>query len=188
VRGEPLCVDRGGGDDQLEVRTPGEQRGQVAEQEVDVQAAFVGLVDDDRVVAGELAVALDLGQQDPVRHQPHHRRRPDAVGEAHRVADGVTEGDLELLGDPLGHRARRDPPRLGVPDQPVDAPAQLEADLRQLGRLAGPGLTRDHDHLVVADGCRDLVPTLRDRQLRRIADGRCRDLAPRRTWRSPAAG
>jgi hypothetical protein len=41
---------------------------QVAEQEVDVEAAFVGLVEDDRVVATEVTVAADLGQQHAVGH------------------------------------------------------------------------------------------------------------------------
>ncbi len=42
---------------------------QIAEQEIDVQAALVGLVDDQRVVFVQPAVALDLGQQDAVGHQ-----------------------------------------------------------------------------------------------------------------------
>src|SRR3712207_7623898 len=45
VLGDPLDVDGRRGDDQLEVRTPGQQLGQVAEQEVDVEAALVRLVD-----------------------------------------------------------------------------------------------------------------------------------------------
>ena len=48
--GEPLRVDRRRGDDDLQVRALGQQLLEVAEQEVDVEAALVGLVDDDRVV------------------------------------------------------------------------------------------------------------------------------------------
>jgi hypothetical protein len=47
-------VDRGGGDDQLEVGPLRQQPLEVAEQEVDVEAALVGLVDDDRVVLRQL--------------------------------------------------------------------------------------------------------------------------------------
>ena len=47
----------------------GQQPLEVAEQEVDVEAALVRLVDDDRVVAAQQPVALDLGQQDAVGHQ-----------------------------------------------------------------------------------------------------------------------
>ena len=48
--GEALGVDGGGGDDDLEVGPTGEELAEVAEDEVDVEAALVGLVDDDRVV------------------------------------------------------------------------------------------------------------------------------------------
>ena len=69
-------VDGGRGDDQLEVRPPRQQLLEVAEQEVDVQAALVRLVDDDRVVAPQHPVALDLGQQDAVGHQLDQRVGP----------------------------------------------------------------------------------------------------------------
>ena len=49
--GEALRVDRGRGDDDLEVGAGGQQPLEVAEDEVDVQAALVGLVDDQGVVA-----------------------------------------------------------------------------------------------------------------------------------------
>ena len=44
-------VDGGAGDDQLEVGPLRQQLPEVAEQEVDVEAPLVRLVDDDRVVA-----------------------------------------------------------------------------------------------------------------------------------------
>ena len=111
---------------------------QVAEQEVDVQAALVGLVDDQGVVAAEQPVALDLGEQDAVGHHLDQRPAARPVGEPHLVADRVPEPGAELLGDPLGDGARGDPPRLRVPDLPGDATAELQADLRQLGGLARP--------------------------------------------------
>ena len=97
------------------------------------------------------------------------------VGEAHLVADQVAELGAELLGDPLGDRARRDPARLGVPDQAAAlgaaAPAaELEADLRQLGGLPRPGLAGDDHDLVVADRGGDVVAALADRQLGRVGD------------------
>src|SRR5690606_4364066 len=73
--------------------------------------------------------------------------------------------------------------RLGVPDQSpgclvalagTASAAQLEADLRQLGGLARPGLT-GHDHdLVVADGSGDVVAALRDGELLGVGDGQGR--------------
>ena len=53
VLGEPLGVDRRRGDDDLQVGPAGEQLLEVAEDEVDVQAALVRLVDDQRVVAAQ---------------------------------------------------------------------------------------------------------------------------------------
>ena len=85
----------------------------------------MGLVDDDRVVLAEVAVALQLGEQDAVGHQLDPAGLAGAVGEADLVADDVAELGAELLGDPLGHRARRDPARLGVADHPGHAAAEL---------------------------------------------------------------
>ena len=178
VRGEPIHVDRRAGDDELEVRPAWQQPLEVAEQEVDVERPLVRLVDDDRVVAAQVAIALQLGEQDAVGHQldPAALRRP--VGEPHLVADQVAELGAQLLGDPLGHRPGRDPARLGVADHLAPefsrAPAtQLEADLRQLGGLAGAGLARQHDDLVVADRGGDVLAPLADRQLGRIGDLSC---------------
>ena len=73
VPGEPLRVDGRRGDDHLEVGAAGQQLLEVAEDEVDVEAALVRLVDDQRVVAAQHPVGLDLGQQDAVGHQLDQR-------------------------------------------------------------------------------------------------------------------
>ena len=73
VGGHPLDVDRGRGDDELQVGTPRQQLGEVAQQEVDVEAPLVGLVEDDRVVLPQQPVVRDLGQQDAVGHQLDQR-------------------------------------------------------------------------------------------------------------------
>ena len=82
------------------------------------------------------------------------------VAESDRVADRAAQLGPGLLGDPLGERPRRDPPRLGVPDQTTDTTADGQADLRQLGRLTGTGLAGDDDDLVVADGLGQVVRAL----------------------------
>ena len=186
VLGEALHVDGRGGDDQLEVRPSRQQPLEVAEQEVDVERALVRLVDDDRVVAPQHPVALELGEQDAVGHQLHAGLRGGAVGEAHLVAhDRLLPQRLpELVGDALGDRAGGDPPRLGVADQPAARPLppvaglavrraaapQLQADLRQLGGLARAGLAGHDDDLVVADGLGDVVLALADREVGGVAD------------------
>ena len=163
---EALRVDRRARDDELEVGAPGEQLLEVAEQEVDGEAALVRLVEDDRVVAAQRPVAVDLVEQDAVGHQLDARVGLRPVVEAHLVADDAAELDAELLGDALGDGARGDASRLGVRDALA---AELEADLRQLGGLARPGRAGDDHDLVVADGARDLVPRCADGQLGRVA-------------------
>ena len=96
----------------------GSRRFEHAEQEVDVEAALVRLVDDQRVVAAQQAIVLQLAQQDAVRHQLDARVRSGAVGEAHLEADGTADARPQLLREARGNRARRDAPRLRVTDQP----------------------------------------------------------------------
>ena len=174
VLGEPVHVDGRAGDDQLEVRPARQQPLEVAEQEVDVEAALVRLVDDDRVVAAQVAIALQLGEQDAVGHQldPAALRRP--VGEPHLVADQVAELGAELVGDPLGHGPGRDPARLGVADhlapfgeRPRPSSRQILGSCVVLPEPVSPG---QHDHLVVADRGGDVVTPLADRQLGRVGD------------------
>ena len=147
----------------------GQQLLEVAEQEVDVEAALVRLVDDDRVVARAASRSRWISaSRMPSVMTLTQRVVADLVGEAHLVADGLAERRAQLLGDALGDGARGDPARLGVPDQPADAAAELEADLRQLRGLARPGLAGDDDDLVVADRGGDVVLALADRQVGRV--------------------
>jgi hypothetical protein len=163
-------VDRGRGDDDLEIGPGGQQPLQVAEDEVDVQAALVCLVDDQGVVTQQPPVLLHLGQQDAVGHHLDERVVTGLVGEPHLVADHGTDLGAQLVGDPLRHGPGRDPPGLGVADLAGDAAAKLQADLRQLRGLPRAGLARDDDHLVIADGRGDLVLALADRQPGRIGN------------------
>ena len=130
----------------------------------------MGLVDDQRVVAAQHAVALDLGEEDAVGHHAHERVVADAVVEAHGVPDGRADGRVELAGEALGDRAGGDAARLGVPDQPGDTAAGLDAQLRQLRALARTGLAGDDQHLVLAERGEQLVVPGGDRQFGGIAD------------------
>ncbi|MQM36937.1 hypothetical protein KBTX_00926 [wastewater metagenome] len=165
VPGETLRVDRGRGDDDLQVRPPGQEVFQVAEQEVDVEAALVGLVDDDRVVVGEVRVALGLGEEHAVGGELHPGAVGDMVTETDLVADPGPDLGAAFLGDPGGQTARGDAPRLAVRDHAGHTAAEVKADLGQLGALAGAGLAADHHHLVLPDGLGDIVPALDDREI-----------------------
>ena len=127
------------------------------------------LVDDDRVVVLQLAVAAEGGKEDAVGHEGDARVAAHLVGEAHLVADEAAELGTELFGDALGDGARGDAARLGVGDAHS---VQLEQNLGQLRRLARPGLARDDDDLVVANGGGDVVAPLRHRQISRVVDAR----------------
>ena len=172
---ETFGVERGRRDDHLEVGPRAQQLRKVPQQEIDVEAAFVRLVDDDRVVGFEAPVALRLREKDAVRHQLDVGVRRRAVGKAHLVADRPADRLTQLVRDARRHRARRDPPRLRVADKTPFAATRGKADLGQLRRLARAGLATDDDDRVRADQACNLVGALCDRQVRRIGDGR---LAP----------
>ena len=148
---EALRVDRRRGDDDLEVGAPRQQLLEVAEQEVDGEAALVRLVDDDRVVLAQHAVAVDLVEQDAVGHQLDAGVLAHPVGEAHLVADELADLLAELLGDALGDRAGGDAARLGVPDA---RRAELEQIFGSCVVLPEPVAPADDHDLVVADGAR----------------------------------
>jgi hypothetical protein len=168
--GETRRVDGRRGDDHLEVGALRQQPGEVPEQEVDVEAPLVGLVDDDRVVRAQQPVPAYLGEEDPVGHHLHERALSDGVVEADGVADRPAERDAELLGEPLGDAARGDASRLGVADDPVDASPELQAHLWDLGRLPRSRLPGDHDHLVIAKRTEDLGSVRAHREVLRVAD------------------
>src|SRR3546814_11324343 len=96
---------------------------EVAEQEVDVEAALVGLVDDDDLVGPQHAVALHLGEEDAVGHHLDECVGPDAVVEANRVAHGLADLPAALLADPLRHPPCRAAARRGVACPPPTAEA-----------------------------------------------------------------
>ncbi|MNE05189.1 hypothetical protein D3C80_977440 [compost metagenome] len=130
VLGETLQVDGCRSDDDFQVGTARQQGFQVAEQEVDVEAAFVGFVDDDRVVAFQIAVVLGFRQQDAVGHQLDQGAGIALVFEAHLIADQGAQRRAQLFGNPAGHAARGDPPWLGVADQAMLAATDFQTDLR----------------------------------------------------------
>ena len=123
------------------------------------------LVDDDRVVAAQHAIALDLGEQHAVRHELDVRGLLDLVVEPDLVANDLAELGVQLVGHAGRHAGRRDAPRLCTRDLPVRRPPHREADLRKLRGLSRARLARDDDHLVLVDRVRDIDDTRRDRQV-----------------------
>jgi hypothetical protein len=151
-----LGIQRRRGDNDFQVAALRQQLLEVAEQEVDVEAALVRLVDQYRVVLAQERIGLRLGEQDAVGHQLDVGGRRDLVGEADLEADMAAEFRFQFLADARRRGARGDAPRLGVADQAVQAAADFEADLRQLRGLARAGLAADYHHLVLLNRRADL--------------------------------
>ncbi|SIJ67977.1 Uncharacterised protein [Mycobacteroides abscessus subsp. abscessus] len=129
------------------------------------------LVDDDDLIVAQELVPRELGEEDAVGHHLDAGLVGDLRREADLIADRAAEVFAEFVGDALSDGACGDPPRLRVADHPLDAETKLEADLRQLRRLARTGLTGDDDDLVVADRLGDLILGRTDGQFRRVGDG-----------------
>ncbi len=155
--GEALQIDGGRRDDDLQIGTPWQQGLEVAQQKIDVQAALVGLVDDDGVVALEKTVVLGLGQQDAIGHQLDQGIGIALVFETHLVTHQPAQWRRQFLGDTAGHAARSDPAWLGMGDQAMLAAAQFQADLGQLGGLARAGFTGNDQHLMLGEHLLDFV-------------------------------
>lgn len=183
VLGKTLQVDGRRGDDDLQVRAARQQGLQVTQQEVDVQAAFVGFVDDDCVVAFEVTVVLGFRQQDAVGHQLDQGIGITLVFKPDLIADQRAKRRGEFFSDAAGDTARGDPARLGVADQTELATTDLQADLRQLGGFTRTGFTGNDQHLMLEQRVLDFIALGRNRQAVVIADHRQAG-APRRDLRA----
>ena len=165
VGGEFLRVDGCRGDDDFEVGAARSETVQVAEEEVDVEAALVRLIDDDDFVLREVRVGKGFGEQHAVGHQFDDGGVAGFFVKTHLVANGITERRIELLGDARGDAARGDAARLGVGDGTACAKAEGETKLRQLCRLPRTGFAADDDDLMLADEAEDVVFRRQHRQV-----------------------
>ncbi|OQA33995.1 MAG: hypothetical protein BWY57_00843 [Betaproteobacteria bacterium ADurb.Bin341] len=124
------------------------------------------LVDNDRVVGVEIGIGLRLGQQNAVRHQLDHRLRNGAVVKADFDPHPRAHLRFQFLRQPARHRTRRQPARLRMTDHAGAAAPKLNANFRQLCRLAGAGFAADDDDLVFGDQRRNVGASLVDRQVK----------------------
>ena len=91
VLGEAPRLDRRGRDHDPELGAPGHQPSADAEQKIEIEVALVRFVENQRVVAREPGIALELAQQHAVGHQLDQRARAGAIDEPDLVADQVAE-------------------------------------------------------------------------------------------------
>ena len=160
--GEGLRLERRGGDDHAQVGAAREDALEAAEDEVHVERALVRFVDHDRVVGAQERVGAQFGEQDAVRHELDPVVARELLREAVLPADEVAVR-AELLGDAFGDRDGCEAARLRDGDAAAArAAAGGEADLRDLGGLAGAGLAAHDDDRVRLDRGGDLGAVLED--------------------------
>ena len=169
-------IDGRGGHDNLEVRASRQQLLQIAQQKINVEAALVGFVDDQRVVSAEIPVMGQLGQQNAVGHQLNGAGIRDRVIKADLITHQAAQRRVEFIGDALRHRACGNSPGLGVTNTLLAAAAKVQTDFGELGGFTRASLARENDHLMIANRRLDIGTALRDRQLFREID-LCRYLA-----------
>ena len=136
VAREHLRVNRGRGDDELKIAAAREQAFEMAKQEINVQAALVGFINDDHVVVGKLRIALRLGEQDAVGHQFDVGLGTGAIVETNLAADFASPGDGQFLGDAARDGQRGDATGLRATDLGADAESGFETHLGQLRGFA----------------------------------------------------
>ena len=162
-------IDRRRSDDQLEIGArigfALQQLLQIAEQEVDVQAALVRLVENQCVILAEPRVALRFGEQDAVGHQLDVRILRRAVGKADLVTDVAAQLAVQLLRNTRRRRASGDSTRLRMADQAAGAAPEFKTDLGNLRRLARPRFAADDHHLMLFDQFANLGAPRIDRQI-----------------------
>ena len=106
----------------------------------------MGFINNQGVVSFKKAITGGFRQQDAVSHHLDVGRRCCLVGKANLIAYLLAKLDLQLFGDSITHSTGGNPPRLGMANQAMDATAQCETDLGNLGSLARTGLAgNDHD-------------------------------------------
>ena len=169
---ELLRIDGCRGDDDVKVLPSLKEGFQNTEDEIDIEAPLVGLVDNDRVVGAKQRIVMGFHEQDPVGHNLQEGIVRGPVVEADLVTDRPADLFPHLFGDPAGDGSRRDPPRLGTADQPCEPSTGFQAHLRDLGGLPGAGLPGDDDDGMPPDGSDDITLSLQDRQGWRIDNPR----------------
>ncbi|MNG80789.1 hypothetical protein D3C79_394280 [compost metagenome] len=171
---KPLRIYGRRSDNDFQIGALRQQFAQIPEDKVDIQAAFVRFIDNQRVVLHQQPILLDFRQQNTVGHQLDQRIFTDLIVKAHLITDAAAERRFQLIGNAVCYGARRQAPWLGMADQPLHPTPQLQADLRQLGGFPRTGFPGDNHYLMVTDRVQDILLFLADRQVFRIGDFRAR--------------
>ena len=148
---EPLRINRRRGNDDFQVGTLYHQLLHVTQQKIDIQAALVGLVNDQRVVGPQAMIAVRFREENAVGHDLDKGILVGMVVEADFVANRVRTRRAKLLRQARGKASRRDSPRLGAADHAILTTTQFKTDFRKLRGLARAGFATHDHHLVFLD-------------------------------------
>ena len=93
----------------------------------------MGLVNNQRVVSNQIAIAGEFCQQNTVGHQLDGTGVREGVVEANLVTHQFTQWRVQFVGDTLRHCARSNAAGLGVTNALPAPPAQTKTDFWELG-------------------------------------------------------
>ena len=127
---EALRIQRCRSNDELEITAARQQLLKITQQEIDIQAALMRLVDDDGVVFFQQPIALDFCQQNAIGHQLDAGIRRYLVIKANLIAHQATQLSFQFNRNARCHRPRRDTAWLGVGNDALHTPAQTQTDFR----------------------------------------------------------
>ncbi len=168
--GKMFCEARGlesrGRNNDAQVWTPGKNPTQITQQEIHVQAALMGLIDNQGVVGSQQRVAGDLRQQDAVGHQLDASARRGSVGKTDLVADLGTQPCSKFRCDTPGHRSRCQTARLGMADHGALTAAGFQTELGQLSGFAAARRATDDQHLMGLNRLDEGLPMAANGQIR----------------------
>ncbi len=168
--GEFLRIERGRSDDHFQVRPLRQDLPDHAENEINVDAAFMGLIDNERVVGTEQPVFLSFRQKDAVGHELDASGPGSAILEPDLVAHPGRGDVFQFFRDAVGKGYGGDAPRLGAPDPAFGASTGFDAHLGELRAFSRPGFPGDNDHLVGDNGLDDLFPFFDNGKIGRVGD------------------
>ena len=125
------------------------------------------LIENDRAILLQRAVALRLGQQDAIGHEVDPRLPRHLLLEPHLVADEAAERTFQFLRHPPRHARRRQPPRLGAADPPRVL-AQCRPPSSATASSSPARVAHHHHHRMGTDRRHDLIAVRHHRQRQRV--------------------
>ena len=160
---ELLLLEGGGHDNDAEVGALGDEVLDGTNEDIRVDGALVGLIEYNDRVLREEGVGHSLTEEHTVGHVLNARLLAADILETNSVTDLVSEGNVHLLGDTLRHGHGGNTTGLRAGDGALGA--ELEEELRHLGRLTGTRLSDEEEGLVALHKALNAVLGLVDRQL-----------------------